>query len=344
MSTYNRGVNIFETIESVSSHTEPYHSQYLVDVLKVSLEGDCSLFKEVWWMTAPSEWNIPEHPKILSEEKMGNERRRIDICILDKDNDRVLGIEVKTRESSAKSGQLEQYLRGLRAKYPGEEVMIAYLTPFNRKCAGEKADSLSTVREFEAFSKKFPDHHGRHMSWLDVANISWDGNELWRQHQHYVRNTISSLTRLPVDTRRDRSLEEIFGEGAVSRFWETLAGMKIYPGNNGANINLADFRKNLSSLAKCLIRALEELICDGDGVLQDACKRDDFSENLRKPFLNSPYREIHEALFSLSKRFSYVWIKGERDYAVRVAHKEHVSGVSLITSQNSDRLKTGQLR
>ena len=223
--------------------------------------------------------------------------------------------------------------------------MIAYLTPFNRERAEKKADSLSSVREFEEFSNRFPDHHGGHVSWLDVASIPWNGNELWKQHQYYVRNKVSSLTHLQVNAQRNRPLDKFFGREATSRFWETLADMRISPVNNGTDISLADFRENPSSLAKCLIRALEELICDGEGVLRrGACKRDEFLENLRKPFLNSPYREIHEALFSLSKRFSCVWIKGEGDYAVRVAHKEHRSGVSLITSRTSDRLKTGQLR
>ena len=132
------------------------------------------MFDTVWKLTAPPKWNIPEHSEISSEESTEeNGRRRIDICIRDKDNHRVLGIEVKTREASAKSGQLKKYLCGLRIKYSDEEVMIAYLTPFNRERAGKKADLLSSVREFEEFSNKFPDHHGRHVSWLDVADISW---------------------------------------------------------------------------------------------------------------------------------------------------------------------------
>ena len=203
---------------------------------------------------------------------------------------------------------------------------------------------LSSVREFEEFSNKFPDHHGRHVSWLDVADISWDGNELWKQHQHYVCNTISSPTHLRVSTRRDRSLDEFFGEEATSRFWETLAGVGIFPRDNGADINLADFRENLSPLARCLVSALEKLICDGCNVSNRSCKPDQFLEDLRRPFLNSPYEEIHAALFNLSKRFRHVWIKGDNNYGVRVAHKEHGGGVSLITSQIPDSFKIGQPR
>ena len=345
MSTPSPGVNIFETIENVSSHPEPYHSRYLVDALKVSLEGDNSLFDAVWRLTAPPAWDTPEHPEISYEKKTEeNGQRRIDIYIRDKDNHRVLGIEVKTSESSAQSGQLERYLCDLRANDSEEEVMIAYLTPFNRKRAEEKADSLRTVREFKEFSEKFPDHHGGHVSWLDIADIPWDGNELWKQHQHYIRNKISSPTHLQASTQKDRALDEFFGEKATSRFWETLASMGISPGDNGADINLADFCGNLSSLARCLVSALEELICGGCNVSKSAPKRDKFPEDSRKQFIDSDsrYREVHAALFNLSERFSHVWIEGRNNYGVRVAHKEHPGGVSLITALGRDRFNMGK--
>ena len=345
MSTYNRGVNIFETIRKVTSRTEPFHSRFLADALTESLAGDRSLFEAVWKLTSPPKWNTPERPDILPEKSTGN--GRIDICIHDKDNHRVLGIEVKTSESSAQSGQLERYLCDLRANDSEEEVMIAYLTPFNRKRVEEKLDLyriLPTVRKFEEFSKKFPDHHGGHVSWLDITDIPWDGNELWKQHQYYIRNKISSPTHLQASARKDRALDEFFGEKATSRFWETLADMGISPGDNGADINLAEFCKNLSSLTECLVSALEELICGGHNVSNRSCKPDQFPEDSRKPFLNPPYREIHEALFGLSNRFCHVWIEGAPDYGVRVAHKNHSNGVSLITSIGTDRFKTGQLR
>ena len=335
-------MNIFETIENVTSRTEPFHSQFLADALIESLEGDRSLFETVWRLAAPPKWNTPEHAEILPEKDI--KTGRIDACIHDKGNHRVLGIEVKTREASVEAGQLEKYLCGLVDEYANEEVMIAYLTPFNRKRAEERANSLSSVLRFEEFSKKFPDHHGGHVSWLDVAGISWDGNELWKQHQQHVRNTISSLSHLQVSTQRDRPLEKFFGEEATSRFWEALAGMGISPGDNGADINLADFRENLSSLKRCLVSALENLICNGCNVSNRSCKPDQFLEDLRKPFLDSPYGEIHAALFNLSKRFCHVWIKGDNNYGVRVAHKEHGGGVSLITSQTPDSFKIGRQR
>ena len=89
---------------------------------------------------------------------------------------------------------MERYRDGLAGKFPGYAVAIAYLTPFNRKWAMDKADDLATVREFDGFQGKYA--NARHISWLDIAAIPWDGNELWRQHQLYVHLHLSPLTKL----------------------------------------------------------------------------------------------------------------------------------------------------
>ena len=101
-------VNIFETMEKTSRRIEPFHSQFLADVMQASSGGDRSLS--------------------------------------------------------------------------------------NRKWALDKADDLATVREFDRFQAKYPD--ARHISWLDIAAIPWNGNELWRQHRLYVYQRISPLTKL----------------------------------------------------------------------------------------------------------------------------------------------------
>ena len=252
MGTYNRGVNIFETIGKVTSRTEPFHSQFFADELEESLGRDRSLFDAVWKLIAPPQWTTPDWPEISSEER--TENGRIDICIRDEDKQRVLGIEVKTDDDSVEYGQLKKYYDSFTVEDAAQSVAIAYLTPFNRDRA-EEADTAAipkAVKEFEDFCECYPYAHARHVSWLDVADISWDGNELWKQHQHYVRNTISSPTHLQVSTQRDRPLEEFFGEDATRKFWEALAGMV----DSNGDINLAAFHENLSSLANCLVRAI----------------------------------------------------------------------------------------
>ena len=87
-----------------------------------------------------------------------------------------------------------------------------------------------------------------------------------------------------------------------------------------------------------LAQAFQILITDGDKVSRNANRADRFSADLFGSFLDSPRGEIHEALFALSN-YSYVWVQGEGDYGIRVAHIEHTSGVSLVRSRGAERLE-----
>ena len=220
-----KAFNIFEVIGETTRRIEPFHSEFLAEALRVSAQGNRSLFDAVWKLAAPKEWDAPLEPKIESEERL-EDGKRIDICVLDKSRGRLLGIEVKTTKASAKKGQLEDYLQGLCKKYgydknDEDRVAIAYLTPFNRKRAGNVADSLATVGIFDEFTKIFV--NACHISWLDIADIAWDGNELWRQHQAYVHQEIANYGRLQSFVLRNRSFDNFFSEGAIADFWATLA-------------------------------------------------------------------------------------------------------------------------
>ena len=206
-------MNIFETIEKTSNRIEPFHSQFLADALQASIGGDRSLFNAVWRLTTPEVWDTPEKAEIKAEEGVPGQGR-IDIAIrCDSPERRIVGIEVKTTDSSATEGQLEKYRNGLNEKFPGYSVTIAYLTPFNRKWAADKADDLATVKEFDGFQANYPD--ARHISWLDIAAIPWNGSYLWRQHQLYVYQRISSHKKL-----------RLSGE-AVAALWDDLSELGI---------------------------------------------------------------------------------------------------------------------
>lgn len=130
-------MNIFETIEKAAITKEPVHSRFLADALSESVDknGDPSLFEAVWKLVAPEDWETPANPKVMAEYGL-DDRGQIDIVIFGTDpSNLVVGIEVKTKEGSAKSGQLERYRDGLKANYPCYKLAIAYLTPFNRKGA-----------------------------------------------------------------------------------------------------------------------------------------------------------------------------------------------------------------
>lgn len=333
-------MNIFETIEKVTSGIEQYHSQFLVDALADSLNGDRSLFDSVWRLAAPPGWEVPEHAEVRPEEQV--ERGAVDICIrTDSPNALVIGIEVKTLDASATHGQLEKYHDGLVNNYPGAAIQITYLTPFNRKRAGEMAGSRRTIQAFDQFSKGFP--QARHISWLDIAEIPWDGNFLWKQHQAYVTQHISAQSKLQVNTESNRSLDVFFGGAATQNFWEELALWGIFAGEKGATIDFSAFKESLPSLAASLVRAFEVLL-DSDVVSRNSKRTDRFAEEFRRPFLDSEYREVHAALYGLADLHSFLWVEGEENYAIRAAHKNHSSGVSLFRSYRPHRIVVGEPR
>ena len=329
-------LNIFESIRKAQpGRTEPFHSQFLADALIDSLKPgqDRSLFEKVWQLSAPDEWCIPSDVRVEAEVVV-NHGRRVDVCIFDTSNHRIVGIEVKTTDASAEHGQLHNYLDGLEKKHPDWTVSIAYLTPFNRERASDAADSLQTIGVFEEFLQESP--RAQHVSWLDVAEIAWDGREIWEQHRSYIRERISSIEMLQI-AQGTRSFHDFFGEPA-DEFWMKLRGLGIEPTTRGVTVELSE-SISPSSVAEELVRAFEILIRNGDGIARHAQKRDKFPELERMRFLESTYGEVHAALFDLSCRFSYVWVEGKRDYGIRVTHENHPgSGVSLVRSHGEGRL------
>ena len=269
-------LNVFKSIYKVTRRIEPFHSQFLADALDASIQGDRLLFDKVWRIAAPGGWELPSRPKVHAELHTG-EGRRIDICIVDGTGPkkRVLGIEVKTSSASARSGQLENYYRGLTEKFPEADIAVAYLTPFNRQRAGNSGVRLPTIRVFEELARKVP--HARHLSWLDVAEIEWDGGETWKEHQSYVRNFISSQSKLEHGTLRNRSFDDFFGEEAAGQFREALVEMGISFGETGAEIDLT----NSDLDAGLLARAFEILIRDGNRVANSK-KSDTYEGDLQR--------------------------------------------------------------
>ena len=220
-------MSIFETIGKVTTRIERFHSQYLADALTESLQGDRTLFNGVWDLVTPDCWDLPERPdevKVLSEVVLDG--GRIDVLIHSSSpHDRVVGIEVKTVEDSTEKGQLSRYLVGLESKFPGSQIQVAYLTPFNVSVAGDDASSVPTVKEFERLEKDCPG--ACHVSWLEIAAIPWDGEDLWKQHGAYMREHISSDELRKRGVAQDRNLALFFGQEAARRFWERLCSLEI---------------------------------------------------------------------------------------------------------------------
>ena len=267
--------------------------------------------------------------------------RRIDLCIASDDPcKQVLGVEVKTVDTSATSGQLKAYEEGLARRYLGYAIGLVYLTPFNRKRAGDSADRLRAVREFDAFSANYP--ASVHVSWLDVADIEWPGNDLWTQHQEYVRRHIADR-KLLEKPEWNRAFAHFFGRQPTERFSGELERMGIRLEEEGARIELGEHPSSTPNFGTMLSNALKMLF-EGERVSRRSQRSDRFGEELRARFLASDYKNIHVALFNLAKSYPFVWVKGERDYGIRIAHKDHSGGVSLVRSHGENQLSLGSLR
>ena len=79
-------------------------------------------------------WVPPDIAAVETEHNFVG-ARRIDILIIDRENSRILGIDVQTSNASTRFGQLDKCVKDLISEYPDSEMAIAFLTPFNRRRA-----------------------------------------------------------------------------------------------------------------------------------------------------------------------------------------------------------------
>lgn len=328
-------MNIFDSIESVTTRIEQFHTQFLADALSESLEHDRSLFDGIWELMAPDGWQEPISARI--ETEVAIDGGRIDVCLFTEEpKARVIAIEVKTVEDSTEPDQLSRYYVGLKKRFSERDIHLVYLTPFNADRAGDKAHSLQTVKEFEGFKAAHADaKDAKHLSWLDVTSIPWDGNALWRQHQDYVSRKISSETNLKAGAEQNRSIADFFGERAGTEFRSLLDELHPSLDGNRLTIGLAQLDEP-EKAARIVVDAIEALLA-GESVELREC-HDDLADDIRQKFLDSKHGGIHRPLFELSSRFPGVWVQGKDDYGVRIAHRNHRGGVSALRSHGTDHL------
>ena len=326
-------LNIFSSIKKATRQIEPLCTQFLADALEVSIRGNRSLFEQTWTLCAPSAWEPPREARIVAEELL-EENRRIDIAILDEKSNRVLGIEAKTSEGSVDPGQLERYFRFLQSMNPGYDVAIAFLTPFNQELAKDflkdssEALRLPSIKEFEELCRYIPRERTVHANWRDIARIEWREQSCWSQFQSFLLTEISAESDLVNYLRQDHALERFFSDQAKFQFW---GAMPDWCRNDGI-VELEKLARQPSDLREFL-HALTFLIEDDGNVNRRAIKNDRFPDNRKSSLVGSDFGLVHREIFDLSRKYDHVWIQGERDYGLRVAHRNHrAAGVSLLRS------------
>ena len=62
------------------------------------------------------------------------------------------------------------------------------------------------------------------MSWLDLADVDWNGGDLWEHHRAYIRSQIASPRQLArwQAGGRSRQLSDFFGPEAAEAFDDQL--------------------------------------------------------------------------------------------------------------------------
>ena len=126
---------------------------------------------------------------------------------------------------------------------------------------------------------------------------------------------------------RSRSFDEFFGQQAAMAFWEALQREYAKQPDGSVIIDLEHTQVDPLEFAN----AFTILIDMGDNVARRP-KNDLFKDELRQKFLDCGHRTYHRALFDLAKKYDQVWVEGEGNYGIRVAHTMHDGGVSVLTS------------
>lgn len=326
-------MNIFEVIGQVTHRIEPFHSEFLAEALEESMRGDRRLFDGVWSAATGNDvdWSVPKQADVTSEDVLG--RERIDLTIRDLAGRRIIGIEVKTTDASAKEGQLERYRDGLSEKYPDNRVRIAYLTPFNAVRAGGTKRKLQTVEVFQKYAVH--DRSAVHLSWLDITEIPWEAGALWDQHRAYVRDHICHPAKLsPPPRAGGKELREFLGADVVDELWESLAQADIRVSDDG-EIELGDDVE-----MRAIVRALRLLI-ESPRADRGRQRADNYPSGERDRLLDAPQGRLFRDVFGLADQYSHVWIQGKRDFGLRVAHAQHPAGVSILRSKGESIIVIG---
>ena len=330
-------MNIFAIIQDVQTRNEPIHSNFLAEALKESLSDDRDLIDQFWTMAVAGDptWPLADQLIITAEDPFFD-RKRVDLTLVDNHAMLCIGVEIKTDDDSAQQGQLSGYQTQLELKYPEHRVRMVYLTPFNRERAGAQSMGLHSITEFEAFVKAHPDAaHPVHLSWMDVADIDWaGGGDIWRQHQTYVRDVICEPQNHDL-----RDLDDFFGPEAVKDFVDAIAACVPIQTRGSVVSFVLDEVSDPTALVNAFRILIESPFAGRHRALSNR-----FDTGLRNVYYDSDFSTIHSGLFALADEYPWVWLQGIGNYGLRVAHPRSAGGVSICTSNGTDKLRIGQLR
>ena len=337
-------MNIFNIINSVTSRIEPFHSEFL----STCLRKDQKLRNQLLGFILPEnlkkgfiESSNHEMLEIRSEDVFHN-KKRIDIIIHDKKNKQIIGIEVKTTDSSVTENQLLIYLEGMQTKYNDHSVYMVYLTPYNRENIPSTIlpGQISSIREFDQFNKLYS--KSIHINWKDVVELYPNDNSnsfLYCQHRQYIIEQIiddSSLISKFEFIERNRSFSEFIGNTTFENFIKFLQRERIFFHETEKEFTVF-LNENTEKFLKII--TLIEILTSSENLDKTVTKRDEVDQSLIDSYENSRFKDFFIMLFSTIQQYKYLWLKGNNRIGLRAPHSSHKSsGVSLLTI-NFDSIK-----
>jgi hypothetical protein len=323
--------NIFKSLGHVTSRIEPFHSRVFSDFLQHDAEF-CERFIKKFVPTriiAKHKLSKEEPPRVTAEDNRGA-GERIDITLSYPGI--VVGIEIKTSDSSTTQGQLIAYHKLLTEWYPGKDVFMIYLTPFNRDNIRDIAPTrIHAISEFESY-KGFKSGWGIHINWEEAvamypSNITRDIGVLYKQHASYMRNQICDFEIINTIVN-NRELALFLGDSVVAAFFDTLKGSNIQFKDSSDKIEIP-----LSENIAChddIISSLNMLM-QSDHLDKTKSKRSNITKDFRAEYERTVFGEFFRHLFRVVDQYGHLWLQGKASIGLRAAHKNYTTGVSICT-------------
>jgi len=272
--------------------------------------------------------------EIISEDSF-SDFKRIDILIKEPKLKYIIGIEVKTTDSSVRPNQLEDYNKNLIQKYTGYQILLVFLTPFNNKNLPKEVSPnfIAAIVEFELFYKTHK--NAIHLNWDEVVDLYHITNEpennIFVGHRDYVKTKITNTSRLLTRItyqEKNRGLTDFFGLESVELFYDKLSENKInyYEDDQKIQFSIADNANNFDGLLNAF-----KILMESDNLNQRASKTNKVEEQLLRSYKTGINAEFFKYFFSVINSYSYLWMQGAGKIGVRTSHQSHSSGVSIFT-------------
>lgn len=330
-------MNAFEIIGNVTRRIEPFHSEFLTVALRDNLS-----FRNRFLNLILAEQNRDIIDNYLTSDKLEirsedilSENKRIDVVFKELKSKHIIGIEVKTTDSSVCNNQLQDYYDKMVEKYPGYSIFIVYLTPFNRLNLPEDVslNQIHAISEFDNFN--VGNKNSIHINWDEVVDLYEKSesveNNMFLNHYKYIKGTITDAARFKrrlIDIERNRGLVEFFGDKCVEDFYEKLSSGNFFYTEDEQMIyfNITDNVRNIGSLLSAFVILMESV-----KLKKNSRKKNQVEEELVKAYESGDNGEFFKQFFFVVNGYKYLWLQGKGKIGVRAAHDLYSSGVSVFT-------------